>query len=361
MVGVSIRTITKRFGDTIAVDDVSLEIRPGELFFLLGPSGCGKTTILRVIAGFETPESGELLFEGRPMLNVPAHRRNAGLVFQNYALWPHMTVEQNVAYGLDERRIAAVEKRERVQRALARVHMQDYRRRMPNQLSGGQQQRVALARALVIEPDVVLLDEPLSNLDARLRLQMRQEIRRIHDETGITMIYVTHDQKESLSMADTIAVMSMGRVEQVGTPRAVYRTPANRFVADFIGETNLIPGTLLEVADGVGVVHTELGDFRARCGFEELTLNEDVLCMVRPECLTVKAGAVENRFKARMIDSMYLGEVEQFRLETVCGPVRSVRANPGESGPAPGTEMELAFSADDAVILRNDAAAMKCP
>ena len=262
MVGIGIRNITKRFGTAVAVDDVSLDIKKGELFFLLGPSGCGKTTILRMIAGFETPTSGEIFFDDRPIVDVPAHKRNTGLVFQNYALWPHMTVEQNVAYGLDERRIPKNEKADRVAEALKSVHMEDYGKRMSNQLSGGQQQRVALARALVIEPDVVLLDEPLSNLDARLRLQMRHEIRRIHDETGITMVYVTHDQKESLSMADNVAVMSMGHVEQLGPPRAIYRSPANRFVADFIGETNLIPGELLEIdgdngtrRDAAGRIH----------------------------------------------------------------------------------------------------------
>ena len=353
MVGISIKSIAKRFGNTVAVDDVSLDVEKGELFFLLGPSGCGKTTILRMIAGFETPTSGDIFFDERPIVGVPAHKRNTGLVFQNYALWPHMTVEQNVAYGLDERRIPKGEKTDRVAGALKSVHMEGYGKRMSNQLSGGQQQRVALARALVIEPDVVLLDEPLSNLDARLRLQMRHEIRRIHDETGITMVYVTHDQKESLSMADNVAVMSMGCVEQLGPPRTIYRSPANRFVADFIGETNLIPGDLLEIAGGKGRVKTPLGEFTGRMGSEPLQTGDSVFCMIRPECLIVGGnGRAQNEFAARMKQSMYLGEFEQYGLETAWEPIQAVCANPGERVPQAGTDVKVGFSAADAVILK---------
>ena len=352
MVGISIRNMTKRFGETVAVDNVSLEIGKGEFFFLLGPSGCGKTTILRMIAGFEEPTDGGIFFDERPMLGVPVHKRNTGLVFQSYALWPHMSVEQNVAYGLDERRVPKSEKSGRVDNALKSVHMEGYAKRMSNQLSGGQQQRVALARALVIEPDVVLLDEPLSNLDARLRLQMRREIRRIHDETGITMVYVTHDQKESLSMADSVAVMSMGRVEQLGPPRTIYRSPANRFVADFIGETNLIPGKLLEKEGDSGRVETPLGEFRARLGAESVDIGDDALCMIRPECLSIGAEGQENVFTASMKQSMYLGEFEQFELETAWQTVQAVCANPGERVPQPGAEVTVRFAAADAVILK---------
>ena len=247
---VSIRKLVKQFGATVALKDISLEVGSQELFFLLGPSGCGKTTLLRLIAGFYQPDGGEILFGDQPMNGVPPHRRNTGMVFQNYALWPHMTVAENVAYGLEVRAVSAAEKKERVAEALGIVQMEPYAERSPNQLSGGQQQRVALARALVIRPDVLLLDEPLSNLDARLRLEMREEIRRIHAQTKITTIYVTHDQKEALSLADCMAVLRDGRVEQLGDPRAVYRTPANRFVADFIGETNWLPAKVLSKANG---------------------------------------------------------------------------------------------------------------
>ena len=350
MVGITLEHITKRFGETIAVDDASLEIRKGELFFLLGPSGCGKTTILRMIAGFETPETGTIAFDGRSIQQVPAHRRNTGLVFQNYALWPHMTVAQNVAYGLEERRVPKTERVARVKQALATVRMEDYGERMSNQLSGGQQQRVALARALVIEPDVVLLDEPLSNLDARLRLDMRHEIKRIHAETGITMVYVTHDQKEALSMADRMAIMSMGRVEQIGAPRDMYRTPANRFVADFVGETNLFKGRLSDVRDGEGTVTTPQGIFRARVAVDTVAEGHEVLCMVRPEGLAL-SDAGRNTFRARMQSSMYLGECEQCELVTGDHRVRVLHTNPAGAPPETGMAVTLSFGVEDAVIL----------
>src|SRR2546427_2561011 len=256
---VSIRNLIKRFGKTAVLQDISLEIASQELFFLLGPSGCGKTTLLRLIAGFYQPDSGEVLFGEKPMNGVPPHRRNTGMVFQNYALWPHMTVAENVAYGLEVRGMSRPVKNQRVAEALAVVQMERFAARMPNQLSGGQQQRVALARALVIKPDVLLLDEPLSNLDARLRLETREEIRRIHAQTRITTIYVTHDQKEALSLADRMAVMREGVIEQTGDPRTVYRAPANRFVADFIGETNWLAAEVLGCADGGVRLKTDFG------------------------------------------------------------------------------------------------------
>ncbi|HID07008.1 MAG TPA: ABC transporter ATP-binding protein, partial [Armatimonadetes bacterium] len=225
MVGVKLKDVTKRFGTTIAVNTVSLDVNRGELFFLLGPSGCGKTTLLRLIAGFVEPDAGEIWFDGRLMNNVPAHLRNAAMVFQNYALFPHMTVWENVAYGLRLRNLSKREQAERIRWALELVRMSEFKDRYPGQLSGGQQQRIALARALIVQPDVLLLDEPLSNLDARLRAEMRREIKRIHRQLRITTIYVTHDQKEALSMADRIAVMRNGCVEQVGTPRELYYHP----------------------------------------------------------------------------------------------------------------------------------------
>jgi ABC-type Fe3+/spermidine/putrescine transport system ATPase subunit len=230
------------------------------------------------------------------------------------------------------------------------MKMRPYADRKPTQLSGGQQQRVALARALVIEPDVVLMDEPLSNLDARLRLQMRNEIRRIHRETGVTMLYVTHDQKEALSMADRIAVMSMGRVEQVGTPREVYRRPQNRFVANFIGETNLFAGELTRVEDQRGIVRTSLGDFRARFLSRPMEPGQPVECMVRPECLRV-GGEGENCFSATVTECVYLGEIEEFWLESKRQSCRAVMANPGEDAPQVDSSVRVAFDADDAVLL----------
>ncbi|MDA0991406.1 MAG: ABC transporter ATP-binding protein [Verrucomicrobia bacterium] len=350
-VGIQIEGVTKSFGDVVAVDNVTLTINAGDLFFLLGPSGCGKTTILRMIAGFETPTAGRVYFDNRDMRDVPAFKRNTGMVFQSYALWPHMTVAQNVAYGLEERHVPKAERTERVAEALKKVQMDGYGGRMANQLSGGQQQRVALARALVIEPGVILMDEPLSNLDARLRLQMRHEIRRLHDDTGITMVYVTHDQEEALSMADDIAVMSMGRIEQQGAPRTIYRSPASTFVADFIGETNLLAGTLLHRDEASGQVQTPLGIFRARLYDDSLQAGAAVCCMIRPECLQLRAPEQENAFAAQMQRSMYLGEFEQFELQTEAGVIRAVCANPDDDMPGPGSAIRVGFAADDAVIL----------
>jgi iron(III) transport system ATP-binding protein len=310
---VSIRNLTKKFGDTAALQEVSLEIQSQELFFLLGPSGCGKTTLLRLIAGFYQPDEGELFFGDTPLRGVPPHRRNTGMVFQNYALWPHMTVAQNVAYGLAVRSVPAAEKAQRVAEALAIVQMEKYAGRTPNQLSGGQQQRVALARALVIKPDVLLLDEPLSNLDAKLRLEMREEIRRIHARTRITTIYVTHDQKEALSLANRIAVLREGVVEQVGDPRTVYRAPANRFVADFIGETNWLPAQVQAVNGSQLILKTELGQFQAPAA-GEFPPGAPVHLGFRPESVGIGPGE-NNTFATTIAHVSYLGEIEQYRLE----------------------------------------------
>ncbi len=350
MVGITLKSVVKRYGETVAVDNVSFEVEKGQLFFLLGPSGCGKTTILRLIAGFLQPDEGAIFFDDRPVDQVPPHRRNTGMVFQSYALWPHMSVAENVAYGLQERKVRRAERNDRVAAALETVRMSEYRDRMPNQLSGGQQQRVALARALVIEPDAVLLDEPLSNLDARLRLEMRREIRRIHAETGITMLYVTHDQKEALSMAQQLAVMSMARVEQVGTPRSLYRRPANCFVAEFIGEANLIEGTLVDSAGGLGTVSTRLGELRATIGSRGLDAGDRVVCVVRPECLKLGTGK-RNVFEAEVKSTVYLGEIEQFVLSARGVELRAVESNPGESPPAGGQRVDVHFSPEDALVL----------
>src|SRR5262245_52873027 len=266
-VSVKFESVTKILGQAKALDNLTLEIGAGQLFFLLGPSGCGKTTALRLMAGFYSPDHGRIFFNGKDQSRVPPHKRNTGMVFQNYALWPHMDVRSNVAYGLKMRHVEQADAEQRVKRALEIVHMNSYAERMPNQLSGGQQQRVALARALVIEPDVVLLDEPLSNLDAKLRIDMRAQIKDIHRSIGRTMIYVTHDQAEALSMADRIAVMRHGRLVQSGTPRELYTRPQSAFVAEFIGGTNLLPGTLEDLGE-VLTVRTQAGVVRAENGVE---------------------------------------------------------------------------------------------
>ena len=315
---VSLRHITHRFGATPVLRDVSIEIHDRELFFLLGPSGCGKTTLLRIIAGFCTLEAGELWFGDRRLDGVPSHRRNTGMVFQNYALWPHLTVAQNVVYGLEVRGVSRVEKRRRVAEVLEVVQMQHLAERLPSQLSGGQQQRVALARALVIQPDVLLLDEPLSNLDAQLRLELRDEIRRIHDQTRITTLYVTHDQKEALSMADRLAVLREGVIEQVGEPREIYRRPATRFVADFVGETNWLEGRVQTAAPGLVEVELRVGGTWRVESPTPWTNGQPVWVGFRPEAVQIEAGPAHS-LSARIVQVTYLGETEQYRLELADG------------------------------------------
>jgi len=324
---VSIQNLAKNFGATTVLKGISLEIRDQELFFLLGPSGCGKTTLLRLVGGFYQPDEGRIFFGDKLMNGVPPHQRNTGMVFQNYALWPHLTVEANVAYGLEVRKVSVPQKRERVSEALGIVQMEPYAKRTPNQLSGGQQQRVALARALVIKPDVLLLDEPLSNLDAKLRLEMREEIRRIHEQTKVTTIYVTHDQKESLSLADRMAVMRDGTIEQVGDPRMVYRQPANRFVADFIGETNWLAAEVSEPSSGQPTLNTEFGNFQAAelAAFE---WGEKVWLGFRPEAVEIGAGET-NVLTTTIAQVSYFGEVEQYELKLPSGLlVKACEQNP---------------------------------
>lgn len=250
MSGLRLERLTKRFGSVVAVDDVTLEVPTGAFVTLLGPSGCGKTTTLRLIAGFEAPSAGAILLSGQSIEQLPANRREMALVFQNYALFPHLNVFENVAYGLRVRRVPGTELRTRVDEALAMMGLEKLAERSPSQLSGGQQQRVALARAMVIRPRVLLFDEPLSNLDAKLRIQMRDEIRRLQRRLNITAIYVTHDQSEAMALSDQIVVMNQGRVEQVGPPTEIYARPATTFVADFIGRANFFPAELVSRANG---------------------------------------------------------------------------------------------------------------
>ena len=241
---VELRQVVKKFGQVTAVDKVDLQIRDGEFFSMLGPSGCGKTTSLRMIAGFEMPTSGQVFIGGKPQGYLPAYQRPVNTVFQHYALFPHMTVSQNIAFGMEMQKVEKNEVKQRVGEALEMVHLSGMENRRPKQLSGGQQQRVALARALVNRPKVLLLDEPLGALDLKLRKAMQVELKTLQDQVGITFIYVTHDQEEALAMSDRIAVMNQGKVHQLGTPEEIYEAPANRFVADFIGESNFIPGTI---------------------------------------------------------------------------------------------------------------------
>lgn len=320
MVSVIIRNLSKRFGDTVALNAINLRIEPGELFFLLGPSGCGKTTLLRHIAGFYQPDQGHIFFDAREVTRVPPHRRNCAMMFQSYALWPHMTVEENVAFGLEERKVPKAEMAASVAEALDMVKMAEYGPRKINQLSGGQQQRVALARALVVRPDCLLLDEPLSNLDTKLRIEMRSEIRRISKKFGLTAIYVTHDQKEALSMGDRMAIMDKGNLSQVGTPREIYREPKTMSVASFIGEANFLPGEIEGETSRAGVwsVSTSHGRFWGR--ITDPTMRPQpgdliTLCL-RPEALRLSDAPEKiNTITGRMADSIYLGEMAQYQVQ----------------------------------------------
>lgn len=316
-VPVRLHQVTKRFGDLTVVDRISLTIEPGELFFLLGPSGCGKTTLLRSVAGFYIPEAGSIHIGDRDVTRLPPDERDTGMVFQSYALWPHMTVAQNVAFGLELRKIPRHEIDQRVADALAMVKMGDRADYKPNQLSGGQQQRVALARALVIRPQCLLLDEPLSNLDAKLRLDMRSEIRRICKQAGLTAIYVTHDQKEALSIADRMAILDKGVIQQCGTPESVYRRPANRFVANFIGETNFIEGTVLECTSASAVINTPIGRITSTAlPPDPLSRGQSVTLSLRPEVLHVGTAPKDptNVFQGKVHHTVYLGEMAQHLL-----------------------------------------------
>jgi len=378
---------------TRAVDGVSLDIEPGELFFLLGPSGCGKTTLLRMIAGFIQPTAGTIAFASSP---APAHppaatpplsfrdvtrlapnKRNTGMVFQSYALWPHMTVEQNVAFGLGVRRVPPPERSARVREALDAVRMGDYAKRKPAQLSGGQQQRVALARALVVRPDVLLLDEPLSNLDAKLRIELRAEIRRVCKQAGLTTVYVTHDQKEALSMADRVAIMDAGRVVQLGAPADLYRRPRSRFVAEFLGETNFLEAEVLGVEGGLARLRTPAGDLAAfiaddGAGSDRPAPAARVTLSIRPEAIRLISPPQDSRLRsqvsglkpqdsglrsqdsslsARRLDTVYLGEIAQHTLELTGGArVKAAELNPPPSPPG-SSDVRLTIDAADVVIL----------
>jgi iron(III) transport system ATP-binding protein len=355
-VPVRIQRLTKSFGDRRVLDEVQLDIAAGELFFLLGPSGCGKTTLLRCVAGFCEPDAGEIRIGGEDVTRVPPHRRDTGMVFQSYALWPHLTVRENVAFGLEQRKRPRAEIAARVEAALDRVRMRDRADDRPNQLSGGQQQRVALARALVVEPKCLLLDEPLSNLDAQLRLEMRGEIRRICKSAGLTTIYVTHDQKEALSVADRLAILEAGRVIQCGTPVEVYRRPANRFVAGFIGETNFLEGEVEEAIGGRVRLRTVWGPVVSAAPPAGAAAGARWTISLRPEVLRLDAPPPDapNVFHAVVRESVYLGEVAQHRVAPAAGGEPTLKVfelHPRHLAVEGDSPIRLWFEPEDVVLL----------
>jgi len=356
MISITLENLVKKFGAAVALDDVSLRVQPGELFFLLGPSGCGKTTLLRCVAGFYAPESGRILFDQEDVTKLPPHKRNTGMMFQSYALWPHLTVAKNVAFGLEERKIPAAETKRRVAEALESVQMSPYADRRIAQLSGGQQQRVALARALVIRPRCLLLDEPLSNLDAKLRLEMRAEIRRVCKEFGLTAIYVTHDQKEALSISDRMAILDGGRIAQVGTPEDVYRKPRTKTVADFIGETNFLPGKIHSTSPGCAVVETAgAGLFKGLVGDPNWLpeAGEDVTVSVRPESWVLcEEPEPANCLRGRIGESIYLGEVAQYQFFADGTKLKIFELNPRVSARTSARDLFAVAQPEDVVVLR---------
>jgi iron(III) transport system ATP-binding protein len=322
---IDIDNATKRFGAMAAVDSVNLTIEEGELFTLLGPSGCGKTTLLRLVGGFYAPDAGEIRFDGRRVNDVPPNERGIGMVFQNFALWPHMTVFDNAAYGLKLRKLSRSEIAQRVAAVFEKVRLGGFEQRYPGQLSGGQQQRVALARALVLNPRILLLDEPLSNLDAKVRVQVRQEIRRLQKELGITTMYVTHDQEEALTLSDRIAVFDHGKVLQVGPPKQLYERPSNRFVADFIGINNLIEG-VVEATDAQRLrAKTAVGVISA-LGNEQLRVGDRCILCVRPENALIDGEQSPDRnvLTGRITFAAYLGNTIRYDLEIASGLVFKV-------------------------------------
>jgi iron(III) transport system ATP-binding protein len=354
MISIRIQQLTKRFGGVTALRNLDLTIEPGELFFLLGPSGCGKTTLLRSLAGFYLPEEGRIFFGEEDVTRLAPHKRNTGMMFQSYALWPHMSVAENVAFGLEERKVPRNEIQRRVQEALESVRMGSFAGRRPNQLSGGQQQRVALARALVIRPRCLLLDEPLSNLDAKLRLEMRAEIRRVCKEFKLTTVYVTHDQKEALSVSDRMAILDGGRILQVGSPREVYRRPVCKVVADFIGETDFIPGTLTGFVDGHAVVDTAVGRMRGVLGDAAArpAMGAAVTVCVRPECWVLSREAPADNFvRGRIGGAIYLGEIAQYDLVAGDHDLKILELNPRFLDQSGRGEVFARADPEDVVVL----------
>ncbi len=360
---ISIRGVSKYFGEVRAVNDVSLDIRQGEFFSLLGPSGCGKTTLLRMLAGFEAPSSGEIHIDGQAMMAIPPNRRPVNMVFQNYAIFPHLDVRGNIAFGLRKAKLAKAELDRRVEETLAMIKLPGYGSRRGDELSGGERQRVALARALIKRPKVLLLDEPLGALDKKLREQMQVELRALQQQVGITFVFVTHDQEEALTMSDRIAVMSRGTVCEVEAPTRLYESPKTRFVADFIGTMNFFDGRVRDVAEGFATIDAgPLGEVRAPAEGSAIRSGADVVVALRPEKLKLAFEAPGESFNAvegRIGTETYLGDRSHFsvylpgREEPVAVATQNVERSDAESGGVEGP-VWLVWSRESVILLASE-------
>ncbi len=352
--------VSKAYGDVAAVDDISFEVRRGQFYSLLGPSGCGKTTTLRLVAGFERADAGRILLAREDITDTPPNRRRVNTVFQHYALFPHLTVEDNVSYGLRQRKLGRGEVAARLDEALRTVRLEDLRGRYPRELSGGQQQRVALARALINKPAVLLLDEPLAALDLKLRKAMQQELKNLQEQVGVTFLYVTHDQEEALTLSDHIAVMNRGRLLQEGTPSQIYERPVTRFVADFIGQTNFIEGAV-ESADGSATIVRTRSGLIVRCDPSDIAgLEGEVVVSVRPESVVPSVdGSLANRVSGSLARYTYLGDIVQFHVEIAGGTEIVMQRQRGQDPIAEswriGEVVEVGWAVSDALVLVDDA------
>ncbi|HDJ66622.1 MAG TPA: ABC transporter ATP-binding protein [Nitrososphaeria archaeon] len=353
MVNVKLVNLTKVFGKEVAVDNVNLEIEHGCFFTLLGPSGSGKSTTLRMIAGLEEPTNGEILFDGKPVTRLPPYKRGVGMVFQNYALWPFMTVFDNVAFGLKIRKFSKEEIKKRVREALRLVQLEGMEKKYPHQLSGGQQQRVALARALVVNPKILLLDEPLSNLDAKLRIEMRREIRKLQRSLGITTIYVTHDQEEALAISDKIAVMNHGRVVATGTPYEIYINCSEEFILSFVGHTNFIEGKVKSIlGDGRVLIETPLGDFALKNA--EGTSKKTYLLGFRPEYAKLtKKKTRPNAREAKIVVKEFLGKFTRYEVKVDDQTIVVDVMAKDDPGYAEGDAVYIDLDEDHVIMVRD--------
>lgn len=350
---VEFRNVCKNYGTVRAVSNLNLKISKGAFHFLLGPSGCGKTTTLRLLAGLEAISSGQILFNGEDVSSKPSSERGIGMVFQNYALWPHMTVRQNIEYGLKLRKYSSQEIKQRISDTLEMTRLTRYEARLPGQLSGGQQQRVALARALAIRPNVLLLDEPLSNLDAKLRMEMRDNLSRIHRETKITTFYVTHDQKEALSMGTTITVMHHGVELQSGTPRDLYCDPHTTFLANFIGETNILEGTYEESSGDFVVIQSPLGKIRSSKVHGTFKTGDKVQLSIRPGDFKIVEAPSDspNTFHSKLGYSTYLGEIEQLSFPISSSENIKLDLHNPKKQLSAGSEVSFSVAPEDVITL----------